>query len=150
MTRILAIESSCDETSVAITEDGKLLANVVATQIAVHEKYGGVMPEIASRLHTENITVCLTEALRQAKLKPEDIDAFAVTRGPGLIGCLHVGLQAAKTLAMLYQKAFNSGSPFGGPHLCERIRGDLEVPASLRRRVRRQHRTRHHEGRSRF
>ena len=90
MTRILAIESSCDETSVAITEDGKLLANVVATQIAVHEKYGGVMPEIASRLHTENITVCLTEALRQAKLKPEDIDAFAVTRGPGLIGCLHV------------------------------------------------------------
>lgn len=104
MTRILAIESSCDETSVAITEDGHLLANVVATQIAVHEKYGGVMPEIASRLHTENITVCLTEALRQSKLKLEDIDAFAVTRGPGLIGCLHVGLQAAKTLAMLYQK----------------------------------------------
>ena len=57
MTRILAIESSCDETAVAITEDGKLLANVVATQIAVHEKYGGVMPEIASRLHAENITV---------------------------------------------------------------------------------------------
>ena len=60
MTRILAIESSCDETAVAITEDGKLLANVVATQVSVHEKFGGVMPEIASRLHTENITVCLT------------------------------------------------------------------------------------------
>ena len=104
MTRILAIESSCDETSVAITEDGKLLTNVVATQIAVHQKYGGVMPEIASRLHCENITVCLTEALSQSQLKLEDIDAFAVTRGPGLIGCLHVGLQAAKTLAMLYDK----------------------------------------------
>lgn len=104
MTRILAIESSCDETAVAITEDGKLLANVIATQVSVHEKYGGVMPEIASRLHAENITVCLTEALRKSHLKLEDIDAFAVTRGPGLIGCLHVGLQAAKTLAMLYQK----------------------------------------------
>jgi N6-L-threonylcarbamoyladenine synthase len=104
MTRILAIESSCDETAVAITEDGKLLANVVSSQVAVHVKYGGVMPEIASRLHCENITVCLKEALEQSHLKFEDIDAFAVTRGPGLIGCLHVGVQAAKTLAMLYQK----------------------------------------------
>ena len=90
MTRILAIESSCDETAVAITEDGKLLANVVATQIAVHEKYGGVMPEIASRLHAENITVCLTEALRQSKLTLEDIDAFAVTRGQPLIPVHHL------------------------------------------------------------
>lgn len=104
MARILAIESSCDETAVAITDDGKLLSNVVATQISVHEKFGGVMPEIASRLHTENITVCLTEALDKAKLSLQDIDAFAVTRGPGLIGCLHVGLQAAKTLALLYNK----------------------------------------------
>jgi N6-L-threonylcarbamoyladenine synthase len=104
MTRILAIESSCDETAVAVTDDGKLLANVVSSQVAVHAKYGGVMPEIASRLHTENITVCLKEALEQSHLKFEDMDAFAVTRGPGLIGCLHVGLQAAKTLAMLYDK----------------------------------------------
>jgi N6-L-threonylcarbamoyladenine synthase len=104
MTRILAIESSCDETAVAITEDGKLLANVVSSQVAVHEKYGGVMPEIASRLHCENIDVCLKEALEQSHLSFEDMDAFAVTRGPGLIGCLHVGLQAAKTLALLYQK----------------------------------------------
>ena len=63
MAKILAIESSCDETAVAIVDDGKLLANVVATQIAVHEKFGGVMPEIASRLHSENITVCLQQAL---------------------------------------------------------------------------------------
>jgi N6-L-threonylcarbamoyladenine synthase len=104
MSKILAIESSCDETAVAITDNGKLLANVVSSQVAVHVKYGGVMPEIASRLHTENITVCLKEALEQSHLRLEDMDAFAVTRGPGLIGCLHVGMQAAKTLAMLFHK----------------------------------------------
>ena len=104
MTRVLAIESSCDETAVAITEDGKLLCNVVSSQVAVHAKYGGVMPEIASRLHCENIDVCLKEALEQSNLKFEDMDAIAVTRGPGLIGCLHVGLQAAKTIAALYNK----------------------------------------------
>lgn len=104
MALILAIESSCDETAVAITKDGKLLSNVVSTQIDVHRKYGGVMPEIASRLHAENIGVVLTEAIEQAGIKLEDVDAFAVTRGPGLIGALHVGLQAAKTLAMLYKK----------------------------------------------
>ena len=104
MATILAIESSCDETSIAITKDGKLLSNVVSTQIEVHRKYGGVMPEIASRLHAENIGVVLTEAVEQAGIKIEDVDAIAVTRGPGLIGALHVGLQCAKTLAMLYHK----------------------------------------------
>lgn len=104
MATILAIESSCDETSIAIIRDGKLLSNVVSTQIAVHEKYGGVMPEIASRLHTENIGVVLKEALESAKIKIDEVDAFAVTRGPGLIGALHVGMQCAKTLAGLYNK----------------------------------------------
>ena len=104
MSKILAIESSCDETAVAIIENGKLLSNIVSTQIEVHRKYGGVMPEIASRLHAENIGVVLKEALDTANVKLEEIDAFAVTRGPGLIGALHVGLQAAKTLAMLYKK----------------------------------------------
>lgn len=104
MAKILAIESSCDETSVAIIDNGKLLSNVVSTQIEVHQKYGGVMPEIASRLHAENIGVVLKEALEQAHLNVKDMDAIAVTRGPGLIGALHVGLQAAKTLAMLYHK----------------------------------------------
>ncbi len=103
-TTILALESSCDETAVAITRDGELLANIVSTQIDVHTKYGGVMPEIASRLHAENISIVLKEALEKAKMTFEEIDAFAVTRGPGLIGALHVGLQAAKTLAMLYKK----------------------------------------------
>ena len=104
MALILAIESSCDETSVAITKDGKLLSNVINTQIEVHQKYGGVMPEIASRLHCENIGLVLQEALEKANIKLEDVDAFAVTRGPGLIGALHVGMQCAKTLAMLYKK----------------------------------------------
>ena len=104
MATILAIESSCDETSIAITREGKLLANVINSQVEFHQKYGGVMPEIASRLHCENISLVLKEALEKADVKLEEIDAFAVTRGPGLIGALHVGLQCAKTLALLYQK----------------------------------------------
>lgn len=104
MAKILAIESSCDETAVSIIENGNLLANIISTQVEVHAKYGGVMPEVASRLHCENIGVVIKEALEKANTKLEDIDAFAVTRGPGLIGALHVGLQAAKTLAMLYKK----------------------------------------------
>ena len=104
MAKILAIESSCDETAVAIIDNGNLLCNVISTQIEVHAKYGGVMPEIASRLHCENIGVVIKEALEKSNTKLEDVDAFAVTRGPGLIGALHVGLQAAKTLAMLYKK----------------------------------------------
>ena len=104
MAIILAIESSCDETSVAVTKDGKLLSNVINTQIEVHQKYGGVMPEIASRLHCENIALVLKEAVDKANIKLEDVDAFAVTRGPGLIGALHVGMQCAKTLALLYKK----------------------------------------------
>ena len=101
---ILAIESSCDEAALSIVKGEELLANIVSTQIEVHAKYGGVMPEIASRLHCENIAIVLKEALEKANLTFEDIDAFAVTRGPGLIGALHVGLQAAKTLALLYKK----------------------------------------------
>ena len=104
MALILAIESSCDETAIAIIRDGTLLSNIVSSQVDVHTKYGGVMPEIASRLHVENIGVVLKEALERANVKIDEIDAFAVTRGPGLIGALHVGLQAAKTLAMLYKK----------------------------------------------
>lgn len=104
MAKILAIESSCDETSVAIIEQGNLLANIVSSQIDVHAKYGGVMPEIASRLHCENIGYVIKEALEKANVTLDEIDAFAITRGPGLIGALHVGMQAAKTLAMVYDK----------------------------------------------
>ena len=101
---ILGLESSCDETACAITKNGKLLANVISSQIEVHQKYGGVMPEIASRLHLENILCVIDEALSKASIKLDDVDAFAVTRGPGLIGALHVGLQAIKTLALIYNK----------------------------------------------
>ena len=102
MSKILAIESSCDETAASVIENGKLLSNIVSTQIDVHRKYGGVMPEIASRLHAENISVVIKEAMEVASTKFEELDAVAVTCGPGLIGALHVGLQAAKTISMLY------------------------------------------------
>lgn len=102
---ILAIESSCDETAVAILKNrNELLANVISTQIAIHQKYGGVMPEVASRLHVENISCVLKEALEESKINMEDVSAIAVTSGPGLIGALHVGLQCAKTLALYYNK----------------------------------------------
>ena len=98
---MLGIESSCDETSVAICDlDGKLLSNIVSSQIDIHAKYGGVMPEIASRLHIENTNYVLKEALNEAGVSLDEIVAIAVTTGPGLIGALHVGLQAAKALAL--------------------------------------------------
>lgn len=102
---ILAIESSCDETAVAILKDGKdLLANKVVSQIDVHSQFGGVIPEVASRIHIESISLVIKEALSDAKITMEEVDAFAVTYGPGLIGCLHIGLIAAKTLAFYYNK----------------------------------------------
>ena len=104
MSVILGIESSCDETSIAIIKDGELLSNVVATQIEMHQKFGGVMPELASRLHCENALFVLDEALKKANISLDEVDAFAFTRGPGLIGALHIGMQVAKTLAMLYNK----------------------------------------------
>ena len=100
---ILAIETSCDETSIAILKDGKeLLANIVSTQIETHKQFGGVMPEVASRLHVENITVCIDEAIKTANISYKDITLIAVTKGPGLIGALHVGLQAAKAISIAY------------------------------------------------
>lgn len=104
-TVILGIESSCDETAAAIVKnDTEVLANVVATQIDVHKEFGGVVPEVASRIHVENISMVLAEALQKAQLTLKDVDAVAVTYGPGLIGSLHVGVQAAKTLAWAFHK----------------------------------------------
>ena len=103
--RICAIETSCDETAVAIIEDGKtVLSNIVSSQINVHQAFGGVIPEVASRIHVENISLVLKEALSEAKMTLDDVDAFAITHGPGLVGSLHVGLIAAKTLAWYTQK----------------------------------------------
>ena len=128
MALILAIESSCDETSVAITKDGKLLSNVINTQIEVHQKYGGVMPEIASRLHCENISLVLKEAIEKANIKLEDVDAFAVTRGPGLIGALHVGMQCAKTLAMIYKKPLIPVHHLAGHIYANEFNEELKFP----------------------
>ena len=102
---ILGIESSCDETSFSIVKNGtEEIATVISSQIDIHKNYGGVVPEIASRAHIKNITFVLEECLEKAKMTMEDIDAIAVTYGPGLIGSLLVGVEAAKTLAYLYNK----------------------------------------------
>ena len=102
---ILAFESSCDETSVSIIKNGcEEIATVVLSQIDIHKLYGGVVPEIASRCHVESITVVIEECLAQAHMTFDDIDVIAVTYGPGLIGSLLVGVQAAKTLAYLFNK----------------------------------------------
>lgn len=97
---ILAIESSCDETSVAVIKNGDtILSNIVASQIKSHQRFGGVVPEVASRHHVEQITLCIEEALTQADTQPEELSAVAVTYGPGLVGALLIGLSAAKAFA---------------------------------------------------
>jgi N6-L-threonylcarbamoyladenine synthase len=102
---ILGIETSCDETAAAVvTEDLRVLANVVASQIDVHARYGGVVPEIASRVHVSEIVPVISKAMADASVTPEDVAAIAVTRGPGLIGSLLVGISAAKALALFWNK----------------------------------------------
>lgn len=102
---ILAIESSCDETSASIIKNGhEEIATVVLSQMDTHANYGGVVPEIASRMHIENITMVLEETLLKSNLTMNDIAAIAVTYGPGLIGSLLIGVEAAKTLAYIYNK----------------------------------------------
>ena len=104
---IMGIESSCDETACAIVKGGReVIANVVASQIKIHEQYGGVIPEIAAREHLEAINVVIEEALKQAGVSGNEISAFASTIGPGLVGCLLVGMNAAKTLSLVYDKPF--------------------------------------------
>lgn len=104
-TFILSIESSCDETSAAITKNGReVLSNIINTQIDVHTVYGGVVPEVASRMHIEAIDMVVKQALEKAKMELSDIDAIAVTYGPGLVGALLVGLQYAKGLAFASKK----------------------------------------------
>ncbi|MCF0258770.1 MAG: tRNA (adenosine(37)-N6)-threonylcarbamoyltransferase complex transferase subunit TsaD [Erysipelotrichaceae bacterium] len=102
---VLGIESSCDETAAAVVKDQKeILSSVVASQIDTHKEFGGVVPEVASRLHVENVSYVIEKAVKDSGQDWDDIDAIAVTQGPGLIGCLHVGVQAAKTLALLKNK----------------------------------------------
>jgi len=106
MAIVLAIETSCDETAVAIVQDRQVLSSIVASQIATHQRYGGVVPEVASRQHLEGINLAIDEAFEQAKVDWQAIDGIAATCAPGLVGALLVGLTAAKTLALLHQKPF--------------------------------------------
>jgi N6-L-threonylcarbamoyladenine synthase len=103
--RLLAIETSCDETAAAVVEDGRrILSNVVSTQAEIHARYGGVVPEIASRHHIENIGPVIGRAMADAGMEFAALDAVAVTQGPGLIGSLLVGIQAAKAIALVHDK----------------------------------------------
>jgi N6-L-threonylcarbamoyladenine synthase len=98
--RVLGIETSCDETGVAVVEDDTVLANIIASQVRLHERFGGVVPELASRAHVEALTPLLDEALAAAGLRFGDLDGVAVTAGPGLVGALLVGIAAAKTVSL--------------------------------------------------
>lgn len=126
---ILAIESSCDETSVAIIRDGtEEVSTVVLSQMDIHANFGGVVPEIASRNHVKNITLVIEEALTKANMTMDDIDAIAVTYGPGLIGSLLVGLIAAKTLAYAHNKPLIPVHHIAGHIYANNLVKPLEFP----------------------
>lgn len=115
---ILSIESSCDETSAAVVKDGReVLSNIIASQIETHKEYGGVVPEVASRMHIEAINGVVLEALDKANVKLDDIDAIGVTYGPGLVGALLVGLQYAKGLSYSLKKPLVGVNHIEG-HIC--------------------------------
>lgn len=135
---ILGIETSCDETAAALVEDGKtVLADVVSSQIALHSPYGGVVPELASRKHVETVLPVIAEALAKAGIAAADLDAIAVTRGPGLVGALLVGISTAKAMAYALNKpmipvnhleghmhaAFLGGEPLADPFVCLVVSG---------------------------
>lgn len=128
-TYILGIESSCDETSMSIVKNGTTeIGTVVLTQMDTHATYGGVVPEIASRMHIENITMVLDELLQKTNIKIDDIDAIAVTYGPGLIGSLLVGVEAAKTLSFVYNKPLVPVHHIAGHIYANSLVENLEFP----------------------
>jgi N6-L-threonylcarbamoyladenine synthase len=124
--RILALETSCDDTCAAVTDDGRILANVISSQAAAHERYGGVVPEVASRHHLELINPVIDAALGQAGVDLDGVDALAVTRGPGMIGALLVGVSTAKALAA------SRGKPLVGvDHLHGHVAANFLEPEPL-------------------
>ena len=126
---VLAFESSCDETSVAIVKNGHdVISNIVLTQMDTHAEYGGVVPEIASRMHIENITIVIEECLNKAGMTMEDIDCIAVTYAPGLIGSLLIGLQAAKTLSFIYNKPLVPVHHIAGHIYANNLEKPMEFP----------------------
>ena len=125
----MAVESSCDETSVSIIKNGhEDIATVINSQIDVHTKYGGVVPEVASRLHLENITMVIDECLDRANMSLEDIDAFACTYAPGLLGSLLVGVEATKALSFVYNKPFIATNHMMGHIYANMIGNEYDYP----------------------
>ncbi|CEI82586.1 tRNA N6-adenosine threonylcarbamoyltransferase [Oceanobacillus oncorhynchi subsp. incaldanensis] len=128
-TMILGIETSCDETAASIVKNGReILSNVVASQIESHKRFGGVVPEIASRHHVEQMTMVLEEAVNQADVTWEDIDAIAVTEGPGLVGALLVGVNAAKALAFAKNKPLIGVHHIAGHIYANRLENEFAFP----------------------
>ena len=126
---ILGIETSCDETSVSIVKNGsEEIATTVLTQMDTHAKYGGVVPEIASRMHTENITMVLEDALKKANMKVSDVHAIAVTYAPGLLGSLLVGVEFAKVLSFVYNKPLIATHHIAGHIYANNLVKKLEFP----------------------
>src|SRR5262249_58921437 len=122
--KILALETSCDETAAAVVEDGRrVLSSVVSTQTAIHAPYGGVVPELASRHHIESLCPVVEKAMADAGLGFSDLDAVAVTQGPGLVGSLLVGVQAAKAIALVHGKPL-----VPRPHIARRLQAPLPRP----------------------
>lgn len=128
-TYILAIESSCDETSVAVLKNGnQLLSNIIASQVESHKRFGGVVPEVASRHHVEVITLCIQDALKEADIKAEDLSAVAVTYGPGLVGALLVGMAAAKAFAWAHDLPLIPVNHMAGHLMAAQSIADLQYP----------------------
>ena len=128
-TYILGIESSCDETSVSIVKNGcEEVATVILSQMDTHSSYGGVVPEIASRMHVENITIVIEECLNKANMTMDEIDAIAVTHGPGLIGCLLIGVGAATTLSYIYNKPLIPVHHIAGHIYANNLVSKMEFP----------------------
>ncbi|MGV3125886.1 tRNA (adenosine(37)-N6)-threonylcarbamoyltransferase complex transferase subunit TsaD [Streptococcus orisratti] len=126
---ILAVESSCDETSVAVLKNDKeLLSNIIASQVESHKRFGGVVPEVASRHHVEVITLCIEDALLEAGIEASQLDAVAVTYGPGLVGALLVGMAAAKAFAWANQLPLIPVNHMAGHLMAARQVQELEYP----------------------
>ena len=128
-TYIMAMESSCDETACAIVKNGReVIASTVASQIETHKTFGGVVPEVAAREHLDAVNLVIEETFQKANMQGHDITAFAATVGPGLVGCLLVGLNAAKTLALVHNKPF-IGVNHLNAHLCANyLDSDIKPP----------------------
>ncbi len=128
-TIILGIETSCDETAASVVKDGRMiLSSVVASQINSHKRFGGVVPEIASRHHVEELTLVCEQALKEAETSWEDIDAIAVTQGPGLVGALLIGVNGAKALAFAHQKPLIPVHHITGHIYANRLINEMQFP----------------------